>query len=125
MNKVILIGRVGKDPESRKVGDTTVCQITLATSKKWKNKSGEKQETTQWHTIKAWDKLSEILTKYVKKGTMIMVEGELTYRKFEEKYYTEIIASNIELLSKSETKTEDNTAIDPLTEDSETDDLPF
>ena len=106
MNKCIIIGRVGKDPEARTVGENKVVSLTVATSKKWKNKAGEKQESTQWHTVKAWDKLATIIESYVKKGSMIMIEGEINYRKHEEKYYTEIVAYNIEILSKAEPKEE-------------------
>ena len=85
LNKIQLIGRVGADPELRFTTDgTAVAQFNLATTKSWR-KNGEKQEKTTWHKIIAWRKLAEIIGQYVKKGSLLYVEGELEIREFEDK----------------------------------------
>ena len=85
LNRITLIGRVGADPEIRYTQDgTPVAQFNLATTKSWK-KGGEKQEKTTWHKIIAWRKLAEIIGQYVKKGSLLYVEGELEIREYEDK----------------------------------------
>ena len=115
MNKAILIGRAGKDPEvNRLQGGSTVAKLTLATSRRWTNKSGEKVEKTEWHHLVAWDKLAEIMEKWVHKGDQLFIEGEINYREYTDKeginrYVTEILVSNMEMLGskdKPEQKTE-------------------
>ena len=138
VNKVILLGNVGKDPEVRHLeSGTTVARFTLATSEKYTNKSGEKVETTEWHNIVAWRKLAEVIEKYVKKGNQLYLEGKITTRSYEKdnetKYFTEIVANNMQMLgSKKESNSSapvSNTNNDaPQKEDiieEETDDLPF
>ncbi|MCE5182034.1 MAG: single-stranded DNA-binding protein [Betaproteobacteria bacterium] len=105
VNKVILVGRLGKDPETRYMpnGDA-VTNITLATSENWKDKNGEKQEKTEWHRVTFYRKLAEIAGEYLKKGSMAYVEGRLETRKWTdkagvEKYTTEIIANEMQMLS--------------------------
>lgn len=103
LNKVTLIGRVGNDPETRHTADgTTVSTFSLATSETWKDKSGNKKETTEWHTVVAWRKLGEIVGEYVKKGTLLYIEGKLTTRKWEkdgQKHQrTEVVANTIKML---------------------------
>ena len=105
INKIILIGNVGKDPETRYMqnGDA-VTNFSLATSEEWKDKdTGEKKERTEWHRITAWRKLGEICGQYLKKGSMCYIEGKLQTRSWEDKdgnkrYTTEIIANNIQFL---------------------------
>lgn len=85
LNKIQLIGRVGADPEVRFTTDgTPVAQFNLATTKSWR-KNGEKQDKTTWHKIIAWRKLAEIIGQYVRKGSLLYVEGELEIREFEDK----------------------------------------
>lgn len=105
LNKVILIGHLGKDPETRYIpnGDA-VTNITLATTDTWKDKNGEKQEKTEWHRVTFYRKLAEIAGEYLKKGRMVYVEGRLETRKWQDKeghdrYTTEIIASDMKMLS--------------------------
>ena len=105
VNKVILVGRLGKDPEVRYLPDGgAVCNITLATSETWKDKtSGEKQEKTEWHRVTFYRKLAEIAGEYLKKGREIYVEGRLETRKWTDKegrdrYTTEIIANEMQML---------------------------
>jgi single-strand DNA-binding protein len=105
VNKVILVGRLGKDPETRYMpGGDAVTNITLATSENWKDKNGEKQEKTEWHRVTFYRKLAEIAGEYLKKGSMAYIEGRLETRKWTdksgvEKYTTEIIASEMQMLS--------------------------
>ena len=105
INKVILIGNLGRDPEVRYSGNGgAICNITIATSRNWKDKtSGEKMEETEWHRVVFYDRLAEIAGEYLKKGRSVYVEGRLKTRKWQdkdgaEKYTTEIIADNMQLL---------------------------
>ncbi|PTR10029.1 single-strand binding protein [Nitrosospira sp. Nsp5] len=104
VNKVILIGNLGKDPETRYMpnGDA-VTNITLATTETWKDKNGEKQEKTEWHRVTFYRKLAEIAGEYLKKGRPVYVEGRLETRKWTDKagverYTTDIIASDMKML---------------------------
>lgn len=105
INKVILIGNVGKDPEIRYTpSGSAICNISLATTRSWKDKtSGDKQEETEWHRVVFYDRLAEVVGEYVKKGKPIYVEGRLKTRKWQNKegqdvYTTEIIANEMQLL---------------------------
>ena len=102
LNKVMLIGRLGGEPESRLAGSTTVANFTLATSEKFKNQQGELQEKTEWHRIVAWGRLVEICKEYLHKGSQIYVEGKLQTRSWEKEgvkqYTTEIVISDMQML---------------------------
>lgn len=104
VNKVILIGNLGKDPEIRYMPNgEAVANFSLATTEKWKDKSGEKQEKCEWHNCVAYKKLAEIIGQYVKKGSSIYVEGKLQTRKWQDKegkdrYTTEIIVNEMKML---------------------------
>jgi single-strand DNA-binding protein len=105
INKVILIGNLGRDPEVRyTTNGAAICNVTIATSRNWKDKtSGEKMEETEWHRVVFYDRLAEIAGEYLKKGRPVYVEGRLKTRKWQdkdgaEKYTTEIIADNMQLL---------------------------
>ena len=104
LNKAMLIGRVGKDPEIVTVqsGDK-VAKFSLATSEQWKDKAGNKQESTEWHNIVLWRGLTEIFEKYVHKGDLLYIEGKITTRAWEDKdgnkrYTTEIVADRMQML---------------------------
>ena len=104
VNKVILIGNLGKDPETRYMpnGDA-VTNITLATTETWKDKNGEKQEKTEWHRVTFYRKLAEIAGEYLKKGRPVYVEGRLETRKWTDKagverYTTDVIATDMKML---------------------------
>jgi len=104
INKVILIGRLGGDPELRYTADgSPVATFNVATSETWKDKSGNKQERTEWHRVVAWRKLGEISAEYLKKGKLVYIEGRIQSREFEgkdgskRKMY-EIIASNMKMI---------------------------
>jgi len=113
LNKVHIIGNLGKDPEVRyTAGGDAVANITVATSEKWTDKSGEKKEQTEWHRIVAFGRLAEVIGEYTKKGKPIYVEGRLQTRKWTdkegvEKYTTEIVAQNIQLLGSREDRQSD------------------
>jgi single-strand DNA-binding protein len=105
VNKVILIGNLGKDPEVKYTPQgTAVAKFSIATSERYKDKQGEWQDRTEWHNIVAWQKLAEIIGEYVKKGNKIYIEGRLTTNSWEDqktgekKYRTEIVANDIVLL---------------------------
>jgi single-strand DNA-binding protein len=105
INKVILIGNLGRDPEVRYTPNgAAICNVTIATSRNWKDKtSGEKMEETEWHRVVFFDRLAEIAGEYLKKGRPVYVEGRLKTRKWtdkdgQEKYTTEIMADNMQLL---------------------------
>ncbi len=105
VNKVILIGNLGKDPEVRYTPNgSAIATVTLATSRQWKNKeSGERQEETEWHRVVFFDRLAEIAGEYLKKGKSIYVEGRLKTRKWQDKegqdrYTTEIVANEMTML---------------------------
>jgi single-strand DNA-binding protein len=104
VNKVILVGRLGKDPETRYMTNgEAVTNATLATSENWKDKSGEKQEKTEWHNLVFYRRLAEVAGEYLKKGSQIYVEGKLQTRKWQTKegqdrYSTEIIVDQMQML---------------------------
>ncbi len=85
VNKVILVGRLGRDPESRFTGSgQAVCNFSLATDRSYKDRNGQTQKQTEWHKIVAWGKLAEICQKYLKKGSQIFVEGRIQSRQWED-----------------------------------------
>jgi len=105
VNKVILVGNLGRDPEVRYMpSGNAVANVTLATTESWKDKqTGEKQERTEWHNVVFYSRLAEIAGEYLKKGSQVYVEGSLRTRKWQDKngndrYTTEIIASDMQML---------------------------
>jgi single-strand DNA-binding protein len=109
INKVILIGNLGRDPEVRYTPNgNAVCNVSVATTRTWKNKeSGEKQEETEWHRVVFYDRLAEIAGEYLKKGRSVYVEGRLKTRKWtdkegKEQYTTEVVATEMQMLGSRE-----------------------
>ncbi len=104
VNKVILLGNLGRDPETRyTTGGDAVTNLRIATSEQWKDKSGEKQERTEWHTVVLFGRQAEIAGEYLKKGRSVYIEGRLQTRKYTdkegvEKYSTEIVADRMQLI---------------------------
>lgn len=105
VNKVILVGRLGKDPETRYMTNgEAVTNATLATSENWKDKSGEKQEKTEWHNLVFYRRLAEVAGEYLKKGSQVYIEGKIQTRKWQDKnsgqdrYTTEIIVNEMQML---------------------------
>jgi single-strand DNA-binding protein len=109
LNKVMLIGNLGSDPEIRTTGSgARVAQMSLATSRSWTDRGGEIQERTEWHRVVCWEKLAEIAERFLKKGERVYVEGEIEYRSYEAKdgsgtrYTTEIRARELMMLGTRE-----------------------
>jgi single-strand DNA-binding protein len=107
VNKVILVGRLGKDPEIRSTpSGTSVAKFSIATDDRYTDKSGEKQERTEWHNIVAWGKLAEICGQYLRKGKLVYIEGALRTDSWDDKetgqkkYRTEIVANQMQMLDR-------------------------
>lgn len=106
LNKVTLIGNLGKDPENQKLtGDIAVSKFTLATTEIFKDKNGQAASKTEWHTIVVWRSLAELAAKYLHKGSLVYVEGKLKTRQFDDKegkthYTTEVVAEQLIMLDK-------------------------
>ncbi len=107
INKVILVGRLGKDPEVRSTpSGTSVAKFTVATDEKFTDRNGEKQERTEWHNIAAWGKLGEICGQYLKKGKLVYIEGSIRTESWDDKesgqkkYRTEIVANTMKMLDR-------------------------
>jgi len=104
VNKVILIGNLGKDPELRYTpSQQPVATFSLATTERWTDRNGQRQDRTEWHTVVAWGKLGELVNQYLKKGRSAYVEGRITTRSWDDKdgnkrYKTEIVASTVQFL---------------------------
>jgi single-strand DNA-binding protein len=119
VNKVILIGHLGADPEIRYIqSGAPVAKLRIATNENWTNKSGQKEEKTEWHTVVAWSKLAENAGKYLTKGRQIYVEGRLQTRSWDDKegnkrYTTEIVATNIQFLGGPSDRKMENASLPP------------
>ena len=107
VNRVILVGRLGKDPEIRSLpSGTSVTKFSLATDERFTDKNGEKQERTEWHNVVAWGKLAEICGQYLRKGRLVYIEGSIRTDSWDDKetgvkkYRTEIIANTMQMLEK-------------------------
>lgn len=103
INKVIIVGRLGTDPEVKAVGSGNVARLSIATSENWVDKEGKKQERTEWHRIVVWGKLADICGKHLSKGRQVYVEGRLQTRNWEDpqgqkRYTTEIVANTVQFL---------------------------
>ena len=137
VNKVILIGNLGKDPDFRVTpGGQPVAGFSIATSERWNDKSGQKQERTEWHNIVLWNRLAEIANQYLKKGSAVYIEGRLQTRSWEDKdgnkrYTTEVVGNSMQMLSRrgaeesfgASANTPEPTA--PSGSENVSDDLPF
>lgn len=105
LNRVQLIGRLGRDPESKFTpSGKNVTVFSVAVSRRWKDKSGEAKESTEWVNIEAWGRLGEVCQEYLKKGSLIYLEGRLRTDKYEDKgetkYFTKVVAQSLEFLDK-------------------------
>ena len=146
VNKVILVGRLGKDPEVRHLeGGVAVASFSIATSETYTNKEGARVEQTEWHNIVLWRGLAEVAGKYLSKGKMVYIEGKLRTRSYEKngekRYATEIVGDNMTMLDRKEdganagampqqpmnTDTKESAAMapPPVMENNASDDLPF
>lgn len=108
VNKVIIVGRLGLDPEVKSVGNgQTVTRLSVATSENWVDKEGQKQERTEWHKVVAWGRLAEICGKHLSKGRQVYLEGRLQTRSWEDqqgqkRYTTEIVAQTVQFLGSAQ-----------------------
>lgn len=132
INKVILIGTLGKDPEVRySQSGAALASLSIATNESWKDKNGEKQERTEWHRVKFFGKLAEIAGEYLKKGGQVYIEGSLRTEKYTdkqgvEKYSTDIIGSSMQMLGgKDGVKAERPSSKPAESEPFPDDDIPF
>ncbi len=131
VNKVILIGRLGVDPELKYTpSGRAYARFSLATNRVWKDQEGNKQEKTDWHKIVAWGKLAEIMGEWLKKGRRVYIEGRIETRSFEDKngarrWITEVVADNLEMLGDKGADTSSDVESPPPEENQEEDDLPF
>ncbi|MCI0531927.1 MAG: single-stranded DNA-binding protein [candidate division Zixibacteria bacterium] len=132
LNKAILIGNLGKDPELRYTpSGQAVSTFSLATSRRWKDKEGQQKDQTDWHNLVAWGKQAEIAKEYLKKGSSIYVEGRIQYRSYDDKegnkkYITEIVIQNFQMLGR---KGSDGGSEGPVSADTQVpstdEDIPF
>lgn len=141
INKVILIGNLGRDPEIRHLeGGSAVATFTVATNESYRDKAGEWQTVTEWHNIIAWRNLAERVEKQLSKGKLVYIEGKLTHRKYQDKdgndkYITEVVANQVRLLERrdddmrsdrsSSTSTNTGNSSHESHDDFGDDDLPF
>lgn len=103
INKVILVGNLGDDPDVRETGSGIVCNISVATSESWKDRDGNRQERTEWHRVVAFGKLAEIMDEYLRKGAKVYIEGKIRTEKWTDKdgvdrYTTKVYADNMQML---------------------------
>jgi single-strand DNA-binding protein len=146
INKVILVGNVGKDPVVQYVKeDVPVARFTIATSETYRDRNGEKVTNTEWHNIVAWRRWAKVVEQYIKKGTQLYIEGKITTRSYEKdgatKYFTEIVVNNLQMLGRAQDSSYQASESAPVQEQvnevnqneddlyageyEETDDLPF
>jgi single-strand DNA-binding protein len=145
VNKVILVGRLGKDPEVKHLESGAVmAKFSLATSENFKDRNGEKVEQTEWHNIVVWRKLAEIAEKYLRKGSQVYIEGKIKTRTWDDQdgnkhYMTEVVADNFQMLGAKGSTQQDPGPAEPTvsqdqkpenaapnqSEDNSSDDLPF
>lgn len=124
MNKAILMGNVGSDPKCGKTGSgKAYAQVSLATNEVWRDRDGQKQEKTSWHRLKFWGRQAEVVEKYVRKGTKLLVEGRIEYGEYENRdgatvKTTEVVVFSMEMLG-------DKPSSSGEASDPEDDDVPF
>ena len=134
VNKAILLGNLGKDPEIRRLDDgMAVANFSIATSESYKNKAGEKVTNTEWHNIVLWSPLAEIAENYLKKGSQVYIEGKISNRSYEDKegvkkYISEVVGRDITLLGRAPESQQQNDSSSTENDNPEAvqeDDLPF
>lgn len=128
LNQVVLMGRLGKDPEVKNAGGISIAKFSLATSKQWKDESGEKAEKVNWTEIVCFRKTADLAGLYLKKGKQVLVVGELQTRSYEKdgqkRYVTEVIANNLQFIGPSESGAKVAEAIG-ASPDLSNDEIPF
>lgn len=126
VNKAILLGRLGADPELKDVGSTQVCDLSVATNESWKDKDGNKQERTEWHRVQFWGRAATVLHEYLRKGSQIYIEGRIQTRKYEDRdgntrYTTEIVGKEFKFIGSNGNATNSSNQSTSASDD----DLPF
>lgn len=107
LNRVQLIGHLGRDPEIKTLsGGKKVCSFSMAVNRRWRDQEGELQEATEWFNIEAWERLAEICADYLKKGSLVFLEGRLQTDSYQEdgqtRYFTKVVASQMQMLDRKE-----------------------
>ena len=131
LNKVSIIGNLGKDPEIRTTpSGKKVANFSVCTSDRWTDKEGKKQESAQWHRLVAWGPVAEIIEKYVRKGSQAYFEGKLDYRKYKgkddiERYSTEIVVSEMQMLGGKSAESAPQSSQESMPIPPDDDSLPF
>ena len=130
INKVILVGNLGQDPEVKyTAGGAAVTTLSLATSESWKDKdTGSDQEKTEWHRVVVWRRLAEIAGEYLKKGSKVYIEGQLQTRKWEQdgqtRYTTEVVGRDMQFLDSRGSSSSDNSSYEDTNQDMSSQNLP-
>ena len=130
INKVILVGNLGQDPEVKyTAGGAAVTTLSLATSESWKDKdTGSDQEKTEWHRVVLWRRLAEIAGEYLKKGSKVYIEGQLQTRKWEQdgqtRYTTEVVGRDMQFLDSRGSSSSDSSSYDNINQDISSQNLP-
>ena len=123
VNKAIIVGRLGSDPEMKTVtSGQTVCRLSVATSENWTDRDGQKQEKTEWHRIVVWGRMAEVCGQHLSKGRQVYLEGRLQTRSWEDqqgqkKYTTEIVATTVQFLGSNDRSQSQNTGSSTATQD--------
>ena len=130
LNRVQIIGRLGKDPESKFTPTgKKVAHFSVAVSNRWKGRDGEAKESTEWVNVEAWDRLGEVCQEYLKKGSLVYIEGRLKTDKYEEKgetrYFTKVVAQMVQFLDSRAGDTAAEPSEVPVEEDLESTEFPF
>jgi len=130
LNRVQLIGRLGKDPESKFTPTgKKVAHFSVAVSNRWKSRDGEAKESTEWVNVEAWDRLGEVCQEYLKKGSLVYIEGRLKTDKYEDKgetrYFTKVVAQMVQFLDSRTGETLPDQPETPAEEDLEATGFPF
>ena len=130
INKVILVGNLGQDPEVKyTAGGASVTTLSLATSESWKDKdTGSDQEKTEWHRVVLWRRLAEIAGEYLKKGSKVYIEGQLQTRKWEQdgqtRYTTEVVGMDMQFLDSKGSSSSDSSSYEDINQDKSSQNLP-
>ena len=130
VNKVILLGNLGRDPDIRATQDgNKIVNLSIATSERWKDRnSGEQREKTEWHRVVLWRRLAEIAGEYLKKGSKVYIEGQLQTRKWEQdgqtRYTTEVVGRDMQFLDSRGSSSSDSSSYDDTNQDMSSQNLP-
>jgi single-strand DNA-binding protein len=134
LNKVMLIGHLGSDPTFKKINEYDLCTFSIATSENWVDKTGQKQQSTEWHNVEVWGKLALLCNEYLQKGSLVYIEGALKTTKSESekgvRYFTNVNAKKVNFLSKTKQHTngqdmKTSKQVNEMASEFTADDIPF